>query len=504
MNATHKSELAGKSVLEASALDLSKAIHNRQLSCKELMVATLSQISRYNPAFNAIISMKAPDFLLDQAQLYDDMLNKGQSLGWLHGIPFAVKDLAATKDMRTTKGSPLYADHQPSEDALVVARMRAAGAILIGKTNTPEFGLGSQTYNPLFGATRNAWLPDRTSGGSSGGAAVALALRMLAVADGSDMGGSLRNPASWNHVFGMRPSQGRVPKYPASESFFSQLGTEGPMARSVGDLARLLATQSGFDARSPLSLDADARSLADPLPQDDIAMNWMRHKRIGWLRDLDGYLPMEEGVLETCEFALEAFRRMGARVEVASMGFDPVRAWEVWLKLRHAIVAMEILPFLNHPEKRDLLKPEARWEAEEALKLSAIDLMQASAGRSAFYQAWIQLFDDYDFLILPSAQCFAFDIETAWPSRIGAISMDTYHRWMEVVIYATLAGAPSISVPAGWGGKDKLPIGMQIMGRPRADTDVIRAAHAYEIAQASWIRRVPPALTQDCQSISPV
>ena len=504
MNASTQDSASRQTLLEQSALSLSQAIHSRQLSCRELMQAVLDQISRYNPEFNAIISLKAPDALLKQAKDYDNMLAKGSSLGWMHGIPLAVKDLAATCDMPTTKGSPLYADHRPSEDALVVARMRAAGALLIGKTNTPEFGLGSQTYNPLFGATRNAWRPDRTSGGSSGGAAVALALRMLPVADGSDMGGSLRNPAAWNHVFGMRPSQGRVPKYPAAESFFAQLGTEGPMGRYVKDIARLLATQSGFDARAPLSLDSDVRALAEPLAKDDVALCWMKGKRIGWLGDLAGYLPMEEGVLDCCERALGAFQQLGASVEAASLGFDPARVWLAWLKLRHAIVSMEVLPFLNHPEKRHLLKAEARWEAEEALKLSAVDLMQASAERSAFYQSWIHLFEHYDFLILPSAQCFAFDVNTPWPASIASKSMDTYHRWMEVVIYATLAGAPSISVPAGWGGKDMLPMGMQIIGKPRADFEVLRAAHAYEIVHTAWIRRMPPALFQDCQATSPV
>jgi len=493
-----------QSLLDQSALSISQHIHARRISCCELMQAVLNQISRHNPQFNAIISLKAPELLLDQAKHYDDMLAKGKSLGWLHGMPLAVKDLAATMDMPTTKGSPLYADHQPSEDALMVSRMRAAGAILIGKTNTPEFGLGSQTYNPLFGATRNAWNPDRTSGGSSGGAAVALALRMLAVADGSDMGGSLRNPAAWNHVFGMRPSQGRVPKYPASELFFSQLGTEGPMGRYVADLARLLSTQSGFDARAPLSLDADAQVQEDAMLQHEPALAWMKGKRIGWLSDLGAYLPMEDGVLECCEQALSAFSAMGAVVEPTSLGIDPARVWMAWVKLRHAIVAMEVLPFLNHPEKRDLLKPEARWEAEGALQLSAMDLMRASEERSAFYKFWIHLFEHYDFLVLPSAQCFAFDLKIPWPSSIKARRMDTYHRWMVVVIYATLAGAPSISVPAGWGGADKLPMGMQIIGRPRADFAVLRAAQAYEIAQDAWIRRLPPSLVHERQSTSPV
>ena len=485
-------------LLEQSALSLSASIHSKSLSCLELMQAVLKQIDRYNTRYNAIISMKPEEQLLEQARAYDAMLARGQSMGWLHGIPQAIKDLAATKDIPTTKGSPLYANNKPSEDALMVARMRSSGAIIIGKTNTPEFGLGSQTYNPLFGATRNAWHAERTSGGSSGGAAVALALRILPVADGSDMGGSLRNPAGWNHCFGMRPSQGRVPKWPAPESFFAQLGTEGPMGRYVADVARLLSTQSGYDVRSPLSLDQPSPPLIDAVSEaqqsGQEAIDWMRTKRVAWLGDMNGYLAMQEGVLECCESALMAFSRMGARLEDSKLDFDLSRAWDAWLKLRHAIVSMEVLPFLNDPNKRDLLKPEARWEAEEALKLSAVNLMQASAERSAFYQAWIQLFDQYDFLILPTAQCFPFDVQTPWPSSIGARRMDTYHRWMEVVIYATLSGCPSISVPAGWGGPDRLPMGIQIIGRPRADLDVLKAAQAYELVQAEWIHQKPPAL----------
>jgi amidase len=504
MNSSNNSSSAqpkqSPELLDQSALSLSAAIHSKALSCLELMQATLAQIDRYNPAYNAVISLKPAEQLLDQARDYDALLAKGHSLGWLHGIPQAIKDLAATKDILTTKGSPLYAKNQPVEDALMVSRMREAGAIIIGKTNTPEFGLGSQTYNPLFGATRNAWHCERTSGGSSGGAAVALALRILPVADGSDMGGSLRNPAAWNHVFGMRPSQGRVPKWPAPESFFAQLGTEGPMGRHVVDVARLLATQSGYDARSPLSLDQTFRPLIDQATQaqqaGEEAIEWMRSKRMGWLGDLNAYLPMQDGVLRCCEEALKAYSSMGVKVKTAKFNFDPARAWDAWLKLRHAIVSMEVLPFLNDPSKRDLLKAEARWEAEEALKLSAVDLMQASVERSAFYQAWLQLFDHYDFLILPTAQCFPFDVHTPWPSSIGSRTMDSYHRWMEVVIYATLSGCPSISVPAGWGGPEHLPMGIQIIGRPRADFDVLRAAHAYELAQSAWIHKKPPALTE--------
>jgi amidase len=275
-------------ITRLGALELSAEIHARRVSCVEVMQAYLARIARLNPGLNAIVSQRDPDALLAQAREMDALAAAGRFLGWMHGMPQAIKDLAATRDLPTTMGSPLYRNNRPAADAIVVERMRAAGAILIGKTNTPEFGLGSQTYNPVHGVTRNPYDSTLCAGGSSGGAAVALAARLLPVADGSDMGGSLRNPAAFNNVFGMRPSAGLVPKHPAPELFIEQLGTEGPMARSVPDLARLLATQAGADPRAPLSRGPDPGIFAAPLDAP------ARGLRVGWLGNLEGYLPFDD------------------------------------------------------------------------------------------------------------------------------------------------------------------------------------------------------------------
>jgi amidase len=271
---------------DTSALDLSRAIHQKQVSCQEVMQSTLERIARLNPLSNAIVSLQDPETLMAQARERDAQLARGESMGWMHGMPQAIKDLANVQGMRTTLGSPLMKDFVASEDGLMAQRMKAAGAIIIGKTNTPEFGLGSHTFNEVFGATRNAWNPNKSAGGSSGGAAVALAQRLLPVADGSDFMGSLRNPAGWNHVFGLRPSQGRVPMSPAQDVFIAQLGTEGPMGRHVRDVAMLLSTQAGAHPASPLSLAQDPALFAGSLDSAPAG------QRIGWLGDLQGYLPM--------------------------------------------------------------------------------------------------------------------------------------------------------------------------------------------------------------------
>jgi amidase len=288
-----------------SATQLSAAIHARQVSCREVMQATLARIDAVNPSFNAIVSRVDGDALLVQADAHDALLARGESKGWMHGMPQAIKDIAPAAGIPCTSGSPLLARFVPKEDGLMVARMKAAGCIVIGKTNVPEFGLGSHTFNTVFGATGNAYDPTKTAGGSSGGAAVALATRMVAVADGSDFMGSLRNPAGWNNIFGMRPSQGRVPMWPVQDVWVSQLGTEGPMGRSVEDVARLLAVQAGWDARCPLSIAGDGRAFNGHLNIN------LAGRRIGWLGDLNGYLPMEAGVLDACQNGLDRLQDMG-------------------------------------------------------------------------------------------------------------------------------------------------------------------------------------------------
>ena len=467
-------------IIDLPAHALSPAIHARSISCRELMEATLARIAQVNPIHNAIVSLRDDDVLLYEAQACDEQVARcaadGRQLGWMHGMPQAIKDMSLTAGLRTTMGSPLLRDFIPTQDSLMAQRMKAAGCIVIGKTNTPEFGLGSHTFNEVFGVTRNAYDPGKSAGGSSGGAAVALATRMLAVADGSDFMGSLRNPAAWNNVFGLRPSQGRVPAWPAQDVWVSQLSTDGPMGRTVRDLALLLQVQSGHDPRSPLSLDGQ-ELFAHALEDGEGDM-----RRIGWLGDLSGYLAMEPGILEVCEHGLRRLEASACAVEpVTQPGFDPAAVWQAWLVWRRWLVAARLAPHLANPQNRALIKPEALWECEQANDLSGARALAASVQRTSFYQQMLALFERFDVLALPAAQVWPFDAALRWPTHIAGREMDTYHRWMEVVIYATFAGLPCISVPVGFSASG-LPMGMQLIGPPRGDLAVLQMARRYELA----------------------
>jgi amidase len=472
---------------DTSAIDLSRAIHLKQVSCHEIMQSTLECIARLNPLSNAIVSLQEPELLLAQARERDAQLARGESIGWMHGMPQAIKDLSHAQGLRTTLGSPLMKDFVASEDGLMTSRMKASGAIVIGKTNTPEFGLGSHTFNEVFGPTRNAWDSSKTAGGSSGGAAVAVAQRLLPVADGSDFMGSLRNPAGWNHVFGLRPSQGRVPLSPAQDVFIAQLATEGPMARHVADLAMLLSVQAGAHPSSPLSLTQDPTVFAGSLASDPKGV------RMGWLGNLQGYLPMEDGILDVCQSALNSFSGMGCTVDEARLGMPPGEIWRAWLVWRQALIGPRIAPFLINPANRAHIKAEALWEHDQSMGLTGSQLLAASASRTRFYQSMLTLFDQFDVLAIPVAQVWPFDVSLRWPATVAGQSMDTYHRWMEVVIYATLAGLPSISVPAGF-GENGLPMGLALIGKPQGDWDLLKLAHAYEMANQELIARRPPGV----------
>jgi amidase len=466
------------------ALKLSKAIKTKQVSCKEVMATFLEHIERMNFKVNAIVSLQPREMLLEQASERDAQLAHGEYLGWMHGFPHAVKDLAPTKGIRTTWGSALL-DTIPQHDAIFVERLRKNGVILIGKTNAPEFGLGSQTYNSVFGTTLNAYDQSKTAGGSSGGAASALALRMLPVADGSDMMGSLRNPAAYNNVLGFRPSYGRVPGA-GGELFLGQLSAAGPMGRSTADVAMLLAVMAGPDPRAPLSIEQDPTLFTHALQRD------FKGARLAWLGDLGGHLQFERGIIELCKDAFKAFELVGCRVEEARLDFSPERMWDIWVKLRHWLLAGELMPLYSDPRKREKMKPEAVWEAEGGLKLSALEVYEASAARSDFYRAMVKLFETYDFLLLPSAQVFPFDAGIHWPKAISGIAMDTYHRWLEVAVPESLTGLPVISVPVGF-NEDKLPMGMQVIGKHHADFSVLQVAFAYEQA-THWVNNNLPQL----------
>ena len=316
---------------------------------------------------------------------------------------------------------------------------------------------------------------------------MAVAQRLLPVADGSDFMGSLRNPAGWNHVFGLRPSQGRVPMSPAQDVFIAQLPTEGPMARHVGDLAMLLSVQAGAHPTSPLSLTEDPAVFAGSLASNPKGL------RMGWLGNLQGYLPMEDGILDVCQSALNSFSGMGCTVDEARLGMPAEEIWRAWLVWRQALVGPRIAPFLINPANRAHIKAEALWEHDQSMGLTGSQLLAASASRTRFYQSMLALFEKFDVLAIPVAQVWPFDVNLRWPETVAGQSMDTYHRWMEVVIYATFAGLPSISVPAGF-GENGLPMGLALIGKPQGDLALLKLAHAYEMANQDMINRRPPGV----------
>jgi amidase len=470
-------------MLDAGAL--SEAIRAKKISSVEVMTAFLDHIDRLNPKVNAIVALQDRASLLAQARGKDDELARGAAVGPLHGFPFAVKDLAPVKGIPMTMGSPILKDNVPAADNVMAARIRAAGAIFIGKTNTPEWGLGSHTYNPVYGTTLNAYDQTRSAGGSSGGAAVALALRMLPVADGSDYAGSLRNPAGWNNLFGFRTSFGRVPA-DGRDAWLPAMGVLGSMARNVPDLAMLLSVQAGYDARVPLSITEDGSAFTGPLDTD------LRGKRIVWVGDFNGYVPYEPGVLNTCERALKTFEQLGCVVEEALPDFPIDTVWRAWLRLRAWQNGGALLPYYQDPAKRALLKPEAVFEIESGLKLSAFDITAASLARTEWYQSVRRLFERYDYLVAPTAQLFPFDVNMHWPNEIAGRRMETYHEWMKGMVLITMSGCPALAAPAGFSDQG-LPIGIQIVAPNHSELSCLQLAHAYDVA-TKWVSRRHPAL----------
>ena len=468
------------SLVDRSASDLARMIAARQVAPSEVMADHLARIASANGAVNAVISLRDPDELMHEARAADDAPNRG----WLHGLPLAVKDLLATKGLRTTYGSPLFADHVPEADDLLVARMRAAGAIIIGKTNTPEWGHGSHSFNPLHGVTRNPYDLSRTAGGSSGGAAAALAARMVPVADGSDMMGSLRNPAAFCNVYGFRPTWGLVPSDAVGDTFLATLATEGPMARNVEDIARFLQVMAGENPEVPFGRAAQ--------PYGDMLSCDLRGKRIGWLGDWGGAYRAEPGIADLCEAALQVFADQGATVEHVSPPFPAADLWVAWTTLRAMLNAGAKGDLYANQATRALLKPETQWEVEQGLSLSAAAVHAASVIRSQWYAVAARLFQTYDALVLPSAQVWPFPADWRWPQAINGRVMDTYHRWMEVVIPVSLAGLPALALPAGFGANG-LPMGMQMFGPTGADARILAMGQAYHAA-TDWPGRRPPNL----------
>lgn len=474
------------SIVDFTASQLSAAIRHGQVSCVEVMQAYLQHIHRYNPVYNAIVSMAEDDVLLSQAEGADQALARGEYWGWMHGMPHAVKDLADVRGFPTSRGSTIYAGQMADDDSFMIGRIRRQGPIFIGKTNAPEFGMGSQSYNPVFGATGSACDPALTAGGSSGGAASGLGTHMLPVADGGDLMGSLRNPGAFNNVIGFRPTQGRVPGGSGGDLFYQQMGTGGPMGRNTEDTIRLLHSIAGSHPGQPLSL-------RDELPSFDAFRSPDLHDlKIGWMGSYEGYLTMEPGILELCEISLASLSSAGAVIEPVMPEYDMDRLWRTWLTLRHW-TRNGSMDLYDDPETRRQLKPEAIWEIEGSFDTSAADVYEAGIARADWFRTMTALFEEYDFLALPTAQVFPFPKEIHWPASINGVEMDTYHRWMEVVIGGTLAGIPVVNVPVGFDARGR-PMGMQLMAPFGQDQRVMELAMAYEQVTDHLARR--PALVE--------
>ena len=457
------------------ATDLARSIAAREISAVEVMEAHLSRIDRVNPTVNAIVTLLS-DRARRGAEAADAAVARGDALGPLHGLPVAHKDLTWTKGIRTTFGCRAFEHFVPDADALIVERLRAAGAITIGKTNTPELGAGSQTFNAVFGATRNPYDTTKTCGGSSGGAAVALATGMLPIADGSDLGGSLRNPAGYCNVVGFRPSPGRVPIWPSQAAWFP-MGVQGPMARNVTDVALMLSAIAGPDPRAPISLSEPGSVFQRSLNRD------MDGARIAWSRDLGG-LPVDPRVTAVIDAERGTFERLGCVVEDAEPDMSGVaevfRTWRAWY--------FELCYGTLLDEHRELLKDTVIWNIEEGRRLDGPRLGGAARAWSALLDRVRRFFERYEFLVLPVSQVPPFDVDQPYVTEIDGVKMATYTDWMSSCAHISVLGLPAISVPCGFTG-DGLPVGVQIVGRQHDDLGVLQLAHAFEQVNGAGLRR---------------
>jgi amidase len=457
------------------AKKLAQLIRSRKLSATEVMQAFIARIEKVNPKVNAIVTF-LPDRALAAAKKFDKVKNRKKSP--LAGLPIAFKDLVATKGIRTTMGSLVYKDQAPAEDALLVERLNAAGAITIGKTNTPEFGAGSQTFNLVFGATLNPYDLSKTCGGSSGGAAAAVASGMLPFADGSDLAASLRNPGNYCNVVGFRPTPGRVPAYPAVNAWDTQ-PVLGPIARTVEDAAFLLSAMAGPDRRAPVSIPEPGKVFARSLSRN------FRKTRIAWSRDFGG-LPMDPRVVEVLEKQKKVFRDLGCIVEEACPDFSGAK--EAFETLRAVSFSQRLAPLLKTHRKQ--LKDTVIWNIEQGLALDGERIGRAEALRTELFQRMRRFLEKYEFLLGPVNQLPPFPAEMEYPTRIDGVAMENYLDWMKSCYYVTITSHPAISVPAGFtGDATPLPVGLQIVGRYRDDFGVLQLAHAFEREAGVWKRR---------------
>ena len=463
------------SICFLSAIEMAALIRAKKLSAREALAAHLKQIERVNPKVNAIVTL-VPEMAAEAAAKADEMQAHGETLGPLHGLPVAHKDLFETRGIRTTFGSPLYKDYIPAQDDLVVERMVRAGAITIGKTNTPEFGAGSQTFNPVFGATRNPYDLSKTCGGSTGGGAVALACGMTPLANGSDTGGSLRNPAAFCNVAGFRPSIGRVPN-PNAAFAWSTLSTSGCLGRSVADLAFALSTIAGPDPRAPLSIDEPGRDLARPLDRG------FKGVRVAWFKDLGG-VPFDPRVREIVDAHRKTFESLGCVVEQQEPDFAPaeisfriLRAWNAASSYGDRL--------RQHP---DAFKDTLKAEIEQGLRLTGRDLARAETAHSQIWRQFQAFLETYEYFVLPTTQLPAFDVNTPFPAEVAGVKIGTYIDWMQSCWYISATGNPAASVPAGFTAEG-LPVGIQIVGRDKQDFSVLQLAHAFEQATRFGAKR---------------
>ena len=459
------------------AREMAGLILEKRLSSREVMQAHLKQIARVNSKVNAVVTVVPEDQLMAQALAADEAIAKGNWLGPLHGMPVGVKDLHETKGIRTTHGSPLYANHIPDADCLVVEREKKAGAIVIGKTNVPEWGLGSQTFNPVFGPTLNPYDVTKTCGGSTGGGSVALACGMVPLADGSDMGGSLRNPPNFCNVVGLRTAPGRVPNPPSELGWFT-LSVAGPVARNVSDCAYFLSVLAGFDRRSPIAIDQDGKQFAQPLGRDFKGVRVAMFKSLG--------LPWEPEVAEMIKAQRKVFESLGCIVEEAEPDFKDAN--ECFLTWRHWSVEKAFGDILE--VNADKLNEYVHWHVEEGRKISGPQLARAEAKRTALYQSVRQFMEKYEFFVLPVNQVLPFDVKTHYPKEIAGVKMENYIAWMKSAYYVSTVGNPAISVPCGF-SKSGLPIGIQIMGRHNDDWGVLQMGYSFEQATNVGKRRPP-------------
>ncbi|MGO4886623.1 amidase [Anaerobacillus sp. MEB173] len=453
----------------STAREIASAIQQRKVSAVEVMKAHLKQIARINPDVNAIVALNENE-ALKGAEKADEFLSSGKKVGPLHGLPIAIKDTHNAKGFPMTSGSLALRDNISTEDELIVERLRSAGAIVIGKTNVPEFGAGAHTFNEVYGVTRNPYNLNCTAGGSSGGAAVAVATGMLPLADGSDMGGSLRYPAAFNNVVGMRTSPGRVPIYPR-DALYSTLGVQGPIARNVLDAALMMSVIAGPDNRSPISIEEPGEVFLKTF-NDDISS-----LRIAWSADFGGAIPVDPVVKRNIEEQINYFEDLGCHVEEACPDlseanevFHTFRAWEFELSSREIF-----------DQYQEVLKPSFIWNVNKGRELLGVDIGQAERLRNILYHRVRKFFDQYDALILPVSQVAPFNVNLEFPTQINGVQMETYIDWMRSAYYISALGNPALSVPSGF-TSDGLPLGLQIVGPHRADNEVMRIGYAFEQA----------------------